>query len=227
MHPRVCALRALLLLSACVPSVAHIWFPDGWVQNASSPRGLTTSDCTSNTSPQWTSGPSSMTTFESYHLHLAWAAGNTAQAAAVTSFKNYLISVAGASSSCPNDLSDTSTYFCYSQTINSYNSSSKQDPFYNQDMFIFVGTSFFKSAMSFAMRCVRLRPFRRTSCCAFCCRALHNIRHSPPSRTPIPLQLSPSRPCEYLQRRPADAPKLKLPVSRERGSVRGPHVAPN
>ena len=138
----------LLLLCASVAR-AHIWFPPSW--NAShAHRALTTSGCTS---PAWsaTATAGTATAFQSFHLHLAWAAGNTAQVAAVAAFKTALISTAGASATC-GSLSDTSNYFCYSQTINSYTSSSKQDPFYNQDMFIFVGTTYFKSALSFAMR---------------------------------------------------------------------------
>jgi hypothetical protein len=207
MLPRVCALRALLPLLYFTPSVAHTWFPAGWVHGNGSARGLTTSDCASTvSSPQWTSGPASNTTFESYHLHVAWAAGNTAQAAAVTSFKSWLISVANATASC-STLSDTATYFCYSQTINSDTSSSKQDPFYNQDMFIFVGTAFFKSAMSFAMRCVghTLRSFRRAGVAPLAAtraRPLDSLHDNDHSRRParlIPPQLPHGRSREHIQ----------------------------
>jgi hypothetical protein len=88
--------------------------------------------------------------FESFHLHLAYAAGNTAQVAAVAAFKTALIA-AGASSTC-SSTADTADLFCYSQTINSFDSASKQDPFYNQDFFAFVGNSYFASALTFAMR---------------------------------------------------------------------------
>jgi hypothetical protein len=125
------SLRTALLL--CLSTArAHTWFPDGWVQrheNASG-RELTTSGCTS---PAWSTAATSgvTTAFSSFHLHLAWAAGNPAQVAAVAAFKAALISVANASSSCAS-LTDSSTYFCYSQTITSYASAAKQDPFYNQ-----------------------------------------------------------------------------------------------
>ena len=144
------SLRAAVLLLCLASAISHIWFPEGWHHENVSARELTTSGCTS---PAWSTTATSGTTtaFSSFHLHLAWAAGNTAQVAAVAAFKTLLISTANASASC-SSLTDTSTYFCYSQTINSYTSSSKQDPFYNQDMFIFVGASSFKTALSLAMR---------------------------------------------------------------------------
>ena len=116
----------------------------------------TVSDCTSSsggtstTNPLWSQASTSTQTFSSFHLHVSWAAGNTEQAAAVTSFKTAIIS-AGASSSC-SAVSDTSDYFCYSMVMNDYTATAKQDPFYNYEMFIFVGATYFKDAVTFAMR---------------------------------------------------------------------------
>lgn len=165
-----------LFLALLAGAGAHVWFPPHALDNVTHARELTTAGCTS---PGWSTGPADAATFQSYHLHIAWAAGNTAQVAAVAAFKDYLISVAGADASC-GSLSDTAAYFCYSQTINSFTASSKQDPFYNvrppppppprrlaaapshrpstrpslfspqQDMFIFVGAKYLKAAVSFA-----------------------------------------------------------------------------
>ena len=149
--------RSLLALAACAScAVAHEWYPAGWEharRNENAARGLAYANQSCELgSPAWAL-PASTTVaaFESFHLHLAYAAGNTAQAAAVAAFKTALIA-AGASSTCPNTLSDTSTVFCYSQTITSFTSSSQEDPFYNQDFFAFVGNSYFTTALTFAMR---------------------------------------------------------------------------
>ena len=164
---------AAIIAWASMCAHGHIWFPTGWVHedalrysNASAgiaPRLLTTSDCVANTSPQWMTGPGASPTFQSYHLHVAWVANNVAQVAAVRSFRSYLTSVAGASAACTT-LEDTANYFCYANTVNALTSSSKQDPFYNTEMFIFVGRSFLLSALSFAMRCVRCRCYSQQTC---------------------------------------------------------------
>ena len=119
------------LLALVVGAGAHVWFPPLARDNATLARELTTANCASTVlSPAWTTGPSTAALFSSYHLHIAWAAGNTAQVAAVAAFKGYLTSVAGASASC-SSVADTSTYFCISQTTNAYSASEKTNPFYN------------------------------------------------------------------------------------------------
>ena len=96
---------------------------------------------------------SSTDNFESFHLHIAYSAGNTLEVSAVAKFLSYLETVAGAASSCgSDDTSDTSDAFCYSMTIDDYDASQKQDPFFNMDVFIFVGASYFTTALQFAQR---------------------------------------------------------------------------
>jgi hypothetical protein len=124
---------------------------------------LTTVDCSYN--PQWsttatdsvatTSTTSTTATtatfFPSFHLHVAWAAGNTAQATAVANFKTAITTTGGASSSCTAK-TDTSNYFCWSMDMNDYTASNKQDPFYNYEAFYFVGVSYIATAVQFGMR---------------------------------------------------------------------------
>jgi len=97
------------------------------------------------------SASSSTSNFKSFHLHVGYSAANALEVSAAAKFLTYLYSVAGASSTC-SDTSDTATGFCYSQTITSYSASAKQDPFFNMDIFIFVGTSYLAKAMQYAQR---------------------------------------------------------------------------
>ena len=146
-------LPAFLSLSRPILASSHSWFPPNYK------RTLTTSDCsgvvngiTAN-NPKWTTAYSTspVDKFLSYHLHLAWAGGNTAQSAAAATFLSLVKSTAGADASMASE-SDTNDLFAYSQTIEDYSAQQKQDPFYSQDMFIFMGSSYFALGTSFAMR---------------------------------------------------------------------------
>ena len=95
---------ASLLLLLPPLATAHVWYPDG---HKSPARELTTSDTdsacmgasTSFGKPKWTSN-SGTDAFLSYHLHLAWASGNTQQSTGAAKFLSLLTSSAGASSTC-------------------------------------------------------------------------------------------------------------------------------
>jgi len=98
-------MTATLLPLLFVTVQAHIWFPEGYPK-----RELTTADCT--TGPKWNTAYSASPTdkYSSYHLHLAYAGGNTAQVAAAAKFKTLANTDAGMSTSCTS-VSDTNDYF--------------------------------------------------------------------------------------------------------------------
>jgi len=137
-------LRGIILLAAAVAfCTAHTVNED-----SESPRRRRATCPSGMTAP---SASSSTANFNSFHLHIGYSAANALEVSAVSKFLTYLYSVAGASSTCTST-SDTATGFCYSQTITSYVASAKQDPFFNMDVFIFVGTAYLATAMQFAQR---------------------------------------------------------------------------
>ena len=132
------------------PASGHSWFPPSYK------RALTAADCSGSSianNPKWATAYSTSPTdkFNSYHLHLAWSGGNTAQSAAAATFLSLLKSTAGAASSMASD-NDLNDLFAYAMTIEDYSAAQKQDPFYSQDAFIFMGSSYFALGTSFAMR---------------------------------------------------------------------------
>jgi hypothetical protein len=138
-----------LILSLLAPLLVsgHIWFPDDYPEN----RRLTTEDCNDDGEPSWTSTSSTDTNFLSFHLHIAWAAGNTAQVNAVNEFKAQLLSTGGASSSCTS-IAETADYFCFAMTLNDYSTSNAQVRNIHHFSFSPLLLSFFSSVLCCCVR---------------------------------------------------------------------------
>lgn len=119
----------MFLFVGLVSVASHVWFPEGV---SGGKRGLLSLSCYSNDdglevdySPKLADTSTTLKTktyvgtryssagFDSYHLHVLFAAGNTLQVAAKTKFVSLFQSTAGASSTCSGTIfsSDTSRYW--------------------------------------------------------------------------------------------------------------------